>query len=224
MSLSFPLLISAVPLYAVDFAVPDTPRLREAVREWRTAHPEATPERARRGPGRAGLRRQLVLRRRTDGQPAGALLRQPAADPADLRDRPGALHRRPPAQRRRAGEQLLPDGQPGRPASAHGALGGDEARRPGSWPSACPWSNTARVWVDEAPLTMPGYRDRVVTVYQDGDEGGLNLAMPPEDWSTAAEPTRPLRRRARWSIGSVRAGGRLARTTGGSASAPPPPR
>ena len=32
--------------------------------------------------------------------------------------------------------------------------------------------NTARVWVDEKQLTMPGYRDRVVTVYQDTDEAG----------------------------------------------------
>ena len=39
---------------------------------------------------------------------------------------------------------------------------------------------TARTWVDQASLTMPGYRDRVVTVYQDGAEGGINLAMPPE--------------------------------------------
>ena len=38
--------------------------------------------------------------------------------------------------------------------------------------------NTARVWVDESQLTMPGYRDRIVTVYQDDDEGGLNLSMP----------------------------------------------
>ena len=39
---------------------------------------------------------------------------------------------------------------------------------------------TARTWVDEASLVMPGYRDRVVTVYTDGDEGGLNLSMPTE--------------------------------------------
>jgi hypothetical protein len=39
---------------------------------------------------------------------------------------------------------------------------------------------TARVWLDEAQLVRPGYRDRVVTVYQDQNEGGLNLAMPKE--------------------------------------------
>ena len=37
---------------------------------------------------------------------------------------------------------------------------------------------TARTWVDEAQLAMPGYRDRIVTVLHDETEGGLNLDMP----------------------------------------------
>ncbi|MFZ1410855.1 MAG: hypothetical protein WAS07_05330 [Micropruina sp.] len=32
-------------------------------------------------------------------------------------------------------------------------------------------------WVDNEALRMPGYRDRVVTVYSTADEGGLNLNM-----------------------------------------------
>ena len=36
---------------------------------------------------------------------------------------------------------------------------------------------TARTWVDEAQLAMPGYRDRIVTVLHDDTEGGLNLNM-----------------------------------------------
>ena len=36
---------------------------------------------------------------------------------------------------------------------------------------------TARTWVDEAQLSVPGYRDRVVTVFHDHDEGGMNLNM-----------------------------------------------
>ena len=36
---------------------------------------------------------------------------------------------------------------------------------------------TARTWVDEAQLAMPGYRDRIVTVLHDDTEGGLNLDM-----------------------------------------------
>ena len=40
--------------------------------------------------------------------------------------------------------------------------------------------DTARGWVDEAQLVMPGYRDRIVTIYHDHDEGGLNLTMKDE--------------------------------------------
>jgi hypothetical protein len=38
--------------------------------------------------------------------------------------------------------------------------------------------NTARGWVDAAQLVMPGYRDRVVTIYHNKQEGGMNLSMP----------------------------------------------
>jgi hypothetical protein len=39
---------------------------------------------------------------------------------------------------------------------------------------------SARSWVDESLIVMPSYRDRVVTVWHDGAEGGLNLNMPRE--------------------------------------------
>jgi len=34
--------------------------------------------------------------------------------------------------------------------------------------------------MDNTQLQVPGYRDRVVHVYVDKDEGGLNLNMPPQ--------------------------------------------
>ena len=37
---------------------------------------------------------------------------------------------------------------------------------------------TARTWVDGGQLTMPGYRDRIVTVHHSKTEGGMNLNMP----------------------------------------------
>ena len=37
--------------------------------------------------------------------------------------------------------------------------------------------DTARSWVDQAQLVMPGYRDRIVTIYHDKSEGGMNLTM-----------------------------------------------
>ncbi len=36
---------------------------------------------------------------------------------------------------------------------------------------------SARSWVDESLIVMPGYRDRVATVWHDDAEGGLNLNM-----------------------------------------------
>lgn len=47
--------------------------------------------------------------------------------------------------------------------------------------------HTAREWVDGAQLVMPGYRDRIVTVYQDQAEGGMNLSMPPQVVTDLAE-------------------------------------
>ncbi|HET7462039.1 MAG TPA: hypothetical protein VFJ82_12360 [Longimicrobium sp.] len=39
---------------------------------------------------------------------------------------------------------------------------------------------TAKDWHDNQQLRVPGYRDRVVHVSMSADEGGLNLSMPPE--------------------------------------------
>jgi predicted acylesterase/phospholipase RssA len=40
--------------------------------------------------------------------------------------------------------------------------------------------DAARNWMDNLQTTVPGYRDRVVHVFLDGREGGLNLNMPPD--------------------------------------------
>jgi len=39
--------------------------------------------------------------------------------------------------------------------------------------------NTMYNWADNAQMRVPGYRDRVVHIFQAEDEGGLNLNMPP---------------------------------------------
>lgn len=38
--------------------------------------------------------------------------------------------------------------------------------------------NAVQNWNDNTQSMLPGYRDRIVTVYLDSDEGGLNLDMP----------------------------------------------
>jgi len=40
--------------------------------------------------------------------------------------------------------------------------------------------NSMQNWNDNTQAALPGYRDRIVTVFLDRDEGGLNLDMPPE--------------------------------------------
>lgn len=47
--------------------------------------------------------------------------------------------------------------------------------------------HTAREWVDGAQMVMPGYRDRIVTVHQDHSEGGMNLSMPTQVVTELAE-------------------------------------
>jgi hypothetical protein len=39
--------------------------------------------------------------------------------------------------------------------------------------------SAAQNWTDNTQSVLPGYRDRIVTVFLDSDEGGLNLDMPP---------------------------------------------
>ncbi len=38
-------------------------------------------------------------------------------------------------------------------------------------------ASTMQNWVDNAQMRMPGYRDRIVTVYLWSDQGGMNLDM-----------------------------------------------
>ena len=178
MSLSFPLLISAVPLYALDYSGANLAYVK-AVREWRQQHPDASlAEHA----AAVSQRPVFDVNWFSDGGLTSnlpvqffdsVLTSRPtfAIDLATFSDD----HPRSADERDNSYLPLVNQG------------GGH--RRTARW-AAKPLSalfsfglslvETARTWVDQASLTMPGYRDRVVTVYQDGAEGGINLAMPPE--------------------------------------------
>jgi len=41
-------------------------------------------------------------------------------------------------------------------------------------------ANAMQNWNDNTQTVLPGYRDRIVTVFMDSTEGGLNLDMPPD--------------------------------------------
>ena len=178
MSLSFPLLISAVPLYALDYTGANLAYVK-AVREWRHQHPDASlAEHAAAVTERpvfdvnwfsdGGLTANLPVQFFDSVLPSRPTF---AIDLAPFSDD----HPRSDDERDNSYLPLVNQG------------GGH--RRTARWapkPLSALFSfglslvETARTWVDQASLTMPGYRDRVVTVYQDGAEGGINLAMPPE--------------------------------------------
>ena len=178
MSLSFPLLIAAVPLYALDYTGANLAYV-EAVRAWRRENPDASP-----------------------AEHAAAVTERPVFDVNWFSD--GGLTANLPVQffdsvlpsRPTFAIDLAPfsDDHPRSPDERENSYlpvvnQGGGHRRTARWapkPLSALFSfglslvETARTWVDQASLTMPGYRDRVVTVYQDGAEGGINLAMPPE--------------------------------------------
>lgn len=183
MSLSFPLLISAVPLYAIDYAEASdygeaNRAYAGAVSRWRREHPDGTLEDHVRG---VSERPTFDVNWFSDGGltanlPVGffdAPLPTRPTFAIDLASFNG--HERSADERENS---YLPDVN-------QGGLHRRTARwkpEPISQLLSFGWSllQTARTWVDEASLVMPGYRDRVVTVYQGGDEGGLNLSMPAE--------------------------------------------
>jgi hypothetical protein len=167
LSLSFPLLISAVPLWTIDRR---DKRTRDAVEAYRAAAKEGTP------PPTSGL--QFTKEWFTDG---GFCSNFPLAMfDAALASRPAfAINldrfpagREPDDDQRKNVEwakdnkALLPTSTvfPERGIGALVAFG-----------SAA--FNTARNWQDGSYLNHPGFRDRIVRVLQTKQEGGMNLYM-----------------------------------------------
>jgi predicted acylesterase/phospholipase RssA len=185
MSLSFPALITAVRLYAIDFTQPSNWEASEAGAAWHRANPEGTVDEAL-----AALpapRFSSVWF--TDGGLCANL-------PVHFFDTPLPKHPTfafnlgpfPPGTQKSTQESensFLPTTN----------LGGLQrpwfplpTRGLGSWASfGLLMVHTAREWVDGAQLVMPGYRDRIVTVHHDAEEGGMNLSMPPEVVRALAE-------------------------------------
>jgi len=179
MSLSFPGLISAVPLHAVDFSRPANKRARAAAREWRKDHPQATP-----AEGAAAL---PELRLQPNWFSDGGIC---ANLPLHFFD--SALPRRPtfaidlagfPHDREKVADEfansflpVIDSNEVQRRQTVFHEDGGVGALK--QFFSSI--VSTARTWVDEAQLSVPGYRDRVVTVYHDHTEGGMNLNMDKE--------------------------------------------
>jgi hypothetical protein len=179
MSLSFPVLITAVPLYAVNYALAANRAARAAADAWLTANPDRP---AAEGAAVVEPKLGFEVNWFSDG---GICANLPVHFfDAPLPTRPTFaidLESFPPDRPKNANQSencylpiennagLLPPWTT-LPSSGIGALG--------SFLSQI--VDTARGWLDAAQLVMPGYRDRVVTIFHDGDEGGMNLAMKPD--------------------------------------------
>jgi hypothetical protein len=178
MSLSFPLLISAVPLYAVDFTLTTNSAASDAAARWRKDNPHGTVEEAL----EALPAPEFAPNWFSDGGICSNL-------PVHFFDR--ALPSRPTFA------IDLTAFPPGRTRSVNEAENSylPAVNQAGAHRRWAPWApeglaaltgfgravvDSARVWVDEAQLVMPGFRDRVVTIFHDETEGGMNLSVPPE--------------------------------------------
>ncbi|QNG19203.1 hypothetical protein G4H71_19175 [Rhodococcus triatomae] len=183
MSLSFPLLISAIPLHAVDYSAPSAVRYSAQLAAWRREHPGGTVDEAV-----AHLEPpEFEVNWFSDG---GICVNLP------LHFFDSALPRRPtfainlslfPLGRFRREDEALNSYLPGVDAAGSANAAG-RMRRWSRWGTSGFGAlggfggailAAARSWVDEAQLVMPGYRDRVVTIFHTKDEGGMNLDMDP---------------------------------------------
>ncbi|MHA6523504.1 hypothetical protein [Tessaracoccus sp. G1721] len=168
MSLSFPVLISAVRLWAVDYTLPENQRADSA-----TASGEVT----------------FSSVWFTDGGLCANL-------PVHFFDSPLPKHPTfafnlggfPPGRAKsedQSENSYLPTSNSAGLQRPWFAL---PTKGVGSWVSfVLIMVHTAREWVDGAQLVMPGYRDRIVTVHHDHSEGGMNLSMPPKVVTDLAE-------------------------------------
>ncbi len=152
MSLSFPLLLSAVPLYAVDWGRPENQEGRDDRR--------LEFERCWFSDGGIGSNfpihffDALVPGRPTFGINLRPFPRDQRADPADQ-----ARNVHFP---RTAQQEVIPDWNRFR-----GLTGFVRAIL-----------ETMQNWVDSTQMKLPGYHDRVVHIHFEKHEGGLNLEMP----------------------------------------------
>ncbi|MGX9791581.1 hypothetical protein [Mycobacterium sp. MMS18-G62] len=176
MSLSFPLLITAVPLHAVDYSVAANRDARKAAEDWLRDNPTQSAEEG----ASATPKRRFDVNWFSDGGICANL-------PVHFFDAP--LPTRP---------TFAVDLAPFPPDRVESANEDENSYLPTTnaagqlrtW-SSIPKSglnalksflfeivDTARGWVDAGQLVMPGYRDRIVTIWHTGEQGGMNLAMP----------------------------------------------
>jgi predicted acylesterase/phospholipase RssA len=155
MSLSFPVLISAIPLYTVDWTLEKNQKLKEA---------GEAPELGRCWFSDGGIGSNFPVHF-FDG-----LL--PSRPTFGINLRPfHPDHKKDPYDESKNVRLPIRAGQEIRPTWT---------KIDGLLPFIGTILNTMQNWVDNTQMRLPGYRDRVVHVHLTDDEGGMNLSMPPE--------------------------------------------
>lgn len=176
MSLSFPVLLSAVPLYAIDWSLKANAECRQAINaaatpEQRGAHP-LQAKRIWFSDGGIGSNMPLHLfDTLLPGHPTFAVnLKTGHPDYPIQEGQPGNGGGRVylPVDNRGGSQRFwnAPDDR-----TPLGGLTGFLASI----------VDTMQNWRDEIQFPYPGFRDRIVQISQRPDEGGLNLDMPPKN-------------------------------------------
>ena len=184
MSLSFPILISAVPLYAIDWT--------------RTQNRDAKKE-LRAGQGAPCFRRRYLPRKRQDALPQdealvlgrrpvqqlpGAPVRRTAPEPATFALNLRGFHPDHPNPATEAEKVFLPKDNRGGFRRWHTrSPRAVKARWAGSWGHARDGAQLA----GQQPGAAGRYRDRIAHVSLSGEEGGLNLNMGKDKIDVLAE-------------------------------------
>jgi predicted acylesterase/phospholipase RssA len=153
MSLSFPVLISAIPLYAIDWSLEKNQEAKTAGR---------APELGRCWFSDGGIGSNFPVHF-FDGllpsRPTFGINLRPFHPDHPKDEHNEANNVRFPI---RAGQEIAPTW-----TTINGLI-----------PFLTAIMNTMQNWVDNNQMRLPGYRDRVVHVHLTPDEGGLNLTMP----------------------------------------------
>jgi len=176
MSLSFPLLISAVPLHAIDWSRDVNKVARGEARSWIKAHPDATDDEVL-----AGVRSRVFATRHwfSDGGVCSNF-------PVHLFDAP--LPSRPTFALNLRG--FHPDHSDPETEAEKVYLPKDNSEGYRRWQYEIAETGagglvdflgavvkTMQNWQDNSLLPLAGYRDRIVHVSLSGEEGGTNLDM-----------------------------------------------
>ena len=179
MSLSFPVLITAVPLYAVNYNLAANRAARAVADDWLTANPDRP---AAEGAALQEARPTFDVNWFSDGGICANLPVQFFDAPLPTRPTFAVdLEPFPPDRTKSSNEAencYLPIANNAGQLRPWTTLSSSGIGALGAFLNQI--VNTASGWVDAAQLVMPGYRDRVVTIYHDNQEGGMNLAMPAE--------------------------------------------